>query len=452
MVRVDTPWDLGLLRQVSPVACNAGPARTGAEPLFLHIWFSHPLFDRQSLNEVTLLDGAGREIALGAGGMLAGDAGQETKDGDYRLVWLTDTLSPGDVDHFPPAVMVRLRYTIGPWENRQAFAPNKRGPIPLGNGSQFNGIGQDARGKAFFAIAVDKKLDPNRQFGVAAVTRDGRELLPSDGYRGGGVGQAVHTQQFSFDTQLANIAHFRLGTRPIKTIEFKDVRLRMGIVKVFHSAAEVLAGLPADARPNPRDGWDEFSHPKADKWLADNISKHGYDIAFQAIVKEVKLERISPKDQLEETIRWDVELNLELNAFEFNGGKVTLKLNSYSPWNPNATTFTIYLRDAVVWVSGDESFARRAKTFQAGEAVTIRGTISRVQVYNDNPPEVWILLSNPSAAFVGEQKSSSGSKGEQSSTQAESQPATQPADAWRVKLPNGAEVELLGLCANSRKA
>ncbi|HEU5122943.1 MAG TPA: hypothetical protein VFW05_02650 [Verrucomicrobiae bacterium] len=32
------------------------------EPRFLHLWFSHPAFDANTLNDVTLLDNAGESI------------------------------------------------------------------------------------------------------------------------------------------------------------------------------------------------------------------------------------------------------------------------------------------------------------------------------------------------------------------------------------------------------
>ena len=60
------------------------------------------------------------------------------------------------------------------------------------------------------------------------------------------------------------------------------------------------------------------------------------------------------------------------------------------PWSrglcfgdPNATTFTLPHRNSVVTVAGDEEFARRAKTIQAGDKITIRGTISKAAVWGD---------------------------------------------------------------------
>ena len=217
------PEELRLLRHLQAVGCNdRGSAEGKRNPRFLHLWFSHPLIDRQSLNEVALLDSTGKPLEP-RDGMLGSNA-RGTEDGD-RFGWLTHTLSPGYAGNIPTAVTVRLRYTLGPWEQEQMFAPDENGIIALGNGSQFNGVGQNAKGKAFLTIAVDMKQDAARQFGVVAVTKDGRELQPSGGETGGGVGEAVYVQRFLFDTPLAEVAHFRLGARPVRTVEFRNVPL-----------------------------------------------------------------------------------------------------------------------------------------------------------------------------------------------------------------------------------
>ncbi len=169
----NSPSELKLLNFVQAGYCDASnTAADKRNPSFLHLWFSHPLFEDQSLGEVTLLDGAGKPRPPGASGMLAksAEAAKDLVDRDDHLGWLTYTLSPGSA---PSIVTVRLRYTLGPWERPRLFAPDQNGIVALGNGSQFNGAGQDAEGKAFFAIAVDTKQDAERQFGVEALTKDG---------------------------------------------------------------------------------------------------------------------------------------------------------------------------------------------------------------------------------------------------------------------------------------
>jgi hypothetical protein len=169
--------------------------------------------------------------------------------------------------------------------------------------------------------------------------------------------------------------------------------------KIFHSPAEVLAGLGAEARPDPAEGWDEFTHPKADKWMDENVSARGFQIELEATVKSADVQRISPKGRLDQTLRWDVKLLLDEIPFELDGQKAMLKLNSYDPIDPNATTFTLYEPRSVVTVSGDEAFARWAKTLKAGDKLSIHGTISKAVTWpnlNKLPPEMWILLSDPS--------------------------------------------------------
>jgi hypothetical protein len=133
--------------------------------------------------------------------------------------------------------------------------------------------------------------------------------------------------------------------------------------------------------------------------MADNITGRDYEVVFHAVVNGVELKRIHPKDQPNETIRWDVAVTLERIPFEFNGYKTKLKLDSYEPWDPSATTFTFDLQTAVVTVSGDEDLARRAKTLQPGDRITIHGTISKAAVWPGTPPGLWILLSDPAVVW-----------------------------------------------------
>jgi serine/threonine protein kinase len=237
--------ELHLLASVPPTRC--GDHTSSADPRnpsFLYLWFSHPLFDRQGFNEVTLLDDAGGPIPLGANG-LSGSAfwAPDTDTGGQG--WATRTLCPAKI---PPTLTVRLRYTAGPWEGAQQFKPEEQVSATLGGGSQFNALGQDAKGRAFFSISIDRKQDPDRQFGVVAVTKDGRELQTSGGSSGGGVGEAVQVQQFGFATPLADVAYFRLSTRAIKSVEFPNVSTQ---VKPPGTAA---APIPASGPVAPATG------------------------------------------------------------------------------------------------------------------------------------------------------------------------------------------------------
>jgi hypothetical protein len=215
--------EVRLQSHVQPIRCSTGGTdKDGRAPRFLHLWFSHPLFDQQSLNEVALFDNSGKPVEPRDG--MLGSRACGPDDGD-RLGWLTHTLNPGFGRDTPPAITIRLRYTLGPWKDERQVGPDESGVMAVGEGSQLNGVGQNAEGKAFLALAVNMEKDAAIQFGVVAVTKDGRNLQPSGRTSGGSNGGGVHVQRFTFDTSLANIAHFRLGMRPVRSVEFRNVRL-----------------------------------------------------------------------------------------------------------------------------------------------------------------------------------------------------------------------------------
>jgi hypothetical protein len=163
------------------------------------------------------------------------------------------------------------------------------------------------------------------------------------------------------------------------------------IGKVVRQPAELLAGLPADAWSADK-GWDEFSKPKADKWLAENVTEWGLEAQFEVRVKSVALKRISPKDKLTETLRWDADVTFELLPVGFQKQEVKLKLDGQYVPDPNATLVNLHLGDPWATVSGDEDFARRVKALHAGDKVVIRGTIEKASVWETNPPTLWVLL------------------------------------------------------------
>ncbi|MEO7297938.1 MAG: WD40 repeat domain-containing serine/threonine protein kinase, partial [Verrucomicrobiota bacterium] len=196
-------------------------------PRFLHLWISHPLFDRTLFRNVTLLDEKGQTIPASAGSSPTSSA----REGDARvgnLGWLMHTSSPEAVTNVPSQVTVRLRYTIGALEKTQdvAVTPKNKTFMSLEGESQFNALGQSVDGKAFIAIAVNVEKLGARKFGVLAVTKDGKELIFSGGSSGGTAdGTGVRVENFEFDVPLKEVAKFRIGTRPIRTMEWKDVVL-----------------------------------------------------------------------------------------------------------------------------------------------------------------------------------------------------------------------------------
>jgi len=242
---VSDETELRLLRAVSPMRASIA----NRNPRFLHLWFSQPLFDSHSLSEVALLDDAGQPIPLGDSWAIVTGAPGKTLDGAGQSIplgnsgsaastsraadadhdnagWIASTLSAGEGNQIPHTATIRLHYTVGPLEHQQqivSFTFNTWNGVSLEGDGQLNGIGQDAGGKTFVAIAVDTQKNAARRFGIIAVTKDGRQL--ESGPVMSSAGATVGIARFEFEVPLADIAHFRVGTRPIRTMEWKDVVL-----------------------------------------------------------------------------------------------------------------------------------------------------------------------------------------------------------------------------------
>jgi len=213
----------------------------GAKPelRFLNLWFSHPLFDTTSLNETTLLDEEGKEVSLEKYGSAGGfEPPPDGRDGTTGY-WIR-VLCPDEGVNIPKRVTVRLRYIIGPLENMQDIpvSPNSHSSTGLEGESMVNGPGQNLDGYAFLSIAVGNKMK-DRKFGVVAVTKDGRELTTVGGESG--FADGARLAEFDFSVPLAEIAKFRVGSRPIRTMEWTNVVLRQ--------SSEVADGLLADQPP-----------------------------------------------------------------------------------------------------------------------------------------------------------------------------------------------------------
>jgi len=212
------------LKVVLPGRVDVSSYKLNPEPRFLHFWFSHPAFTRNDFSEITLLDGQGRPLKLGADGSSAG--GNESADeSNSNQGWKLWTLSPSETTNIPSQVTVRLRYTLGPLERTQEVKSDYNGMMSLEGGSQLNGIGQNKAGRAFVAVAVDAKNMRSRVFDVVAVTKDGREIPRTGWERGGTIGAGVSVENFDFEIPLADVAKFIIGTRPIRTNEWKNVGL-----------------------------------------------------------------------------------------------------------------------------------------------------------------------------------------------------------------------------------
>jgi hypothetical protein len=219
---VTNAWEVRLMHLADPPGFAMGKfAKDYGYPRFLHIWFAHPLIDPNSFNAVTLLDSTGQPIVLGGGGSF-GTTEHPPDTDNGNLGWLIVTLSPGPATNIPLSATVRLRYNLGPWENQRKVPNDFNTSVALEDGGQLTGIGQNSDGNAFVAIAMVSEKALSRQFGVVAVTKDGREL-ESLGRSTAGSSDAtgVQSERFVFSVPLAGVAHFRIGSRPIRSIDFQ---------------------------------------------------------------------------------------------------------------------------------------------------------------------------------------------------------------------------------------
>jgi hypothetical protein len=224
---VTNATELKWLKQINFGGMDVSSMHLSPEPRFLRLWFSHPLFDQSSMvDKVTLLDDQNNVIPPGANGAMSGTA-QEPNGQNGNLGWQVKALSPGAGTNLPHRITVRLRYTVGPLERTQELAVESKHhtSMTLEGDSQLNGVGQNVDGQAFVAIAVDAGRLKSRRFGVVAVTKDGHELTtsPSETSFAGDAGVSVAV--FEFNVPLADLARFIIGTRPVHTMEWKDVVL-----------------------------------------------------------------------------------------------------------------------------------------------------------------------------------------------------------------------------------
>lgn len=218
--------ELVWLREVHPGGMDVSSYKLNPEPRFLHLWFSHPQFSQAQWTDIVLLDQAGQPVKLGGQSSMACGS-QEASERNGSLGWKTWSLSPSETTNIPAQVTVQLRYTVGPLERTQELkvVPNSSTSMSLEGGSQLNGVGQNVDGRAFIGIAVDAKKMVARQFDVVAVARDGRELSAAGVERSGTVGAGVRVESFDFKIPLEGVAKFIIGSRPVRTNEWKDVVL-----------------------------------------------------------------------------------------------------------------------------------------------------------------------------------------------------------------------------------
>jgi serine/threonine protein kinase len=228
--------ELDWLHWVSPSSLSS-QVPSAFEPRYLCLWISHPLFGGSpTFSEVKLLDEQGEPVQLNVPVMNIASSSESANEHNGNLGWLRYTLTAGEGTNIPRRVTVKLRYVVGPLERTQELhvTPKTSEMMTLEGNSLLNGYGQNVDGKTFVSIAVDIQGTKARKFGVVAVTDEGRIIEATGGSFGGSEGSGVSVSQFTFDTPLSNVKRFLIGTRPIRTNEWKNVILPGG-----HSGSEV---------------------------------------------------------------------------------------------------------------------------------------------------------------------------------------------------------------------
>ncbi|MBC8126655.1 MAG: protein kinase [Gloeobacteraceae cyanobacterium ES-bin-144] len=187
-------------------------------PRFLCLWFSHPLFDRQSVTEISLLDADGKNpLELSSGEQSTGAIPAAPENANTG--WITATLCAGKKGRIPPKATVMLRYSGGAWQFCAEIAPDFRGTQFLADGVMLSDPGQKSDGNAF--IQITRGGSAGEQFDFVAITRDGRRL-ERNGHGESSSGKVV-SERFSFDTPLAQVKSFECRKRPIHQITWPVV-------------------------------------------------------------------------------------------------------------------------------------------------------------------------------------------------------------------------------------
>jgi len=211
------PVEKTLLEQVRPVTCDN--SKVNPEATFLHFWFSHPLFESDSLVDLSLTTEAGNPTP----GTMSASSSQRHNG----IGWIMATRSPGLVGGLPKTIDVRLRYVIGPLkEVRECeVSAGNTTMMSLHGGSQLGGYGQTHEGRAFLSISVDRAGMTQQHFSVEAVLQDGRKIFGGVGQSGAAGSSGVSTMRFEFSVPIASVDKFRIGVRDIQTKEWRSLVL-----------------------------------------------------------------------------------------------------------------------------------------------------------------------------------------------------------------------------------
>ncbi|HOX59561.1 MAG TPA: protein kinase [Verrucomicrobiota bacterium] len=220
--RVTNASELQWLRKVQPLPVALVTPQTNRGPRCLYLWFSHPLFDQHSLKDISLADPGGKHPTLSYSA-----AGYPADAAKGNTGWLAFSVVPQLDDPNTRRVSIQLRYTLGEWQvERDNLPANWSGTITLADGSQLDPIGQAGRDRTSLTLVYDvAKWSGRLQFGALAYTEDGREVASSSSSVGGQRDPQTGkiTERLYIDLPLAELDHFRILRRPVRTMDWAEV-------------------------------------------------------------------------------------------------------------------------------------------------------------------------------------------------------------------------------------
>jgi predicted Ser/Thr protein kinase len=249
----------------------SGTPAAAANPRFICLWISDPSFDTQSVAKIALEDASGKPLEVPSNDFAIGVIPASAENSN--LGWISASLCAGNFGKTPTFVMVKLKYSGGPWTYWDDFSASFSGTRTLDNGVLLIDPGQGPDGKAFIGVTRDATQDPgNEQFDFVAVTKDGRELNRI-GLMESGTGK-VRTERCTFDVPLDQVKLFHCRKRPILSMDWYNVVLQQPAT--FAPVVEFT--LPQDAMLDFDTGKQVNEIPKSIQAESD-IAKTVIDIA-----------------------------------------------------------------------------------------------------------------------------------------------------------------------------
>ena len=240
---------------VPPTTPGLGKTTPGeGEARYVGFWMSDPEVDRWSSAEMTVLDADGKPLddpATKENIVCAADRDENGK----HAGWLLGIFYAGRMGKLPQQVMVRLRYSSGPWWNFGKEIPAEVStPLVMDENVTVTKTGADARnhGKAF--LQWNKPETPgNEQIDFQAVLKDGRTI----GWLG------ISGNHFIFDATPDQVRGFQCRRRGFQTadvtvpmlpgVETKEMQqTRANMAQPYPATAPVVVAPPPSPTPHPQ--------------------------------------------------------------------------------------------------------------------------------------------------------------------------------------------------------